>query len=152
MNGGTLHLRALVIVLIIRFKTKIHVYRNCPGPLHDSAFSSTSVFGPAAGLHGATYVVDAEFSSHSLDQHNVVIDIGLAKHLLGKVLGELNYKNLDTLLVFKDTLTTTEFLARYIHERISQEVHENFQGSLKITLGESHVAWASYTAEVDQPE
>ena len=36
------------------------------------------VFGPAQGLHGATYVVDATFRRESLDDDGIVVDIGRA--------------------------------------------------------------------------
>ena len=101
-------------------------------------------FGPAAGLHGATYVVDAEFKSAKLNNKNVVIDIGFAHEVLKNVLGPLNYQNLDTEDQFAGHLTTTEFLAQHIHQQISTRIAGSFAGSLKITLGESHVAWASY--------
>lgn len=105
-------------------------------------------FGPAAQMHGATYVVDAEFKSAELNAHQVVIDIGLAHKVLGEVLGKLNYKNLDEESQFDGKLTTTEFLAKYIHTQIADAMHDTFQGTLKITLGESHVAWASYESEI----
>ena len=55
------------------------------------------VFGPAQGVHGATYVVETEFRSKTLDEHNLVVDIGLAHVALAKTLQQLNYKNLDEL-------------------------------------------------------
>ena len=36
------------------------------------------VFGPAQGLHGATYVVEATFSRRELDDDGIVVDIGEA--------------------------------------------------------------------------
>ena len=44
-------------------------------------------FGPAAGLHGATYVVDVEFRTPQLNQYNVVIDMGLAEGMAKEVAG-----------------------------------------------------------------
>ena len=105
-------------------------------------------FGPASKLHGATYVIDAEFLSQNLDAHNVVIDIGKAHEVLADVLKVLNYQNLDEMDIFKGKLTTTEFIAQYVHEEIAKEVKGIFRGTLKVTLGESHVAWASYQGEV----
>lgn len=105
-------------------------------------------FGPAAGLHGATYVVDAEFKSATLDKHNVVIDIGAAHDALNAILGSLNYKNLDELEAFEGHLSTTEFIARHIHNELASAVRSHFEGSIKITLGESHVAWASYESPI----
>ena len=99
-------------------------------------------FGPAQNMHGATYVVDAEFSSEDLNEMNVVIDIGEATALLNSTLSTLNYKNLDEIKAFDHVLTTTEYLAWIIHQKISTKLPENI--SLKITLHESHIASASY--------
>jgi len=106
------------------------------------------VFGPAQNLHGSTYIVDAEFQCEILDEHNVVIDIGLASSLLKQVLVPINYQNLDEFEIFKDKLTTTEFVAYFIHQELAKAMAGSFTGNLKITLGESHVAWASYEGRV----
>ena len=108
----------------------------------------SEAFGPAQHLHGATYVVDACFSAPEVDENNIVIDIALAHEILKEVLQPLAYQNLDDLPQFKGKLTTTEFLARYIHNQIGQAVAGKFEGGLKVTLGESHVAWAAYEAPI----
>lgn len=99
-------------------------------------------FGPAQKMHGATYIVDVEFFSEKLNDYNVVIDIGIAHQSLKKVLQKLEYQNLDELDIFNGDLTTTEYIAKYIHGEIKST--SNFNGKVKVTLGESHIAWASY--------
>lgn len=99
-------------------------------------------FGPAQNMHGATYVVDVSFHAKEMTQQNVVIDIGEAKSITKDVLAGLNYKNLDELEIFKGQLTTTEFLAKYIHDQVKTKA--NFSGSISVCLGETHDAWASY--------
>ena len=106
------------------------------------------IFGPAQKLHGATYIVTAEFKVAQLDKDGLVIDIGQAIAILKEVLEPLNYQNLDTLEQFKGVNTTTEHMAYYIHQQISKQVASFFKGSLKIILEESHIAWGSYEAEV----
>ncbi|MEH2120134.1 6-pyruvoyl trahydropterin synthase family protein [Nostoc sp.] len=106
------------------------------------------IFGPAQKLHGATYIVTAEFKVPQLDKDGLVIDIGQAIAILKEVLEPLNYQNLDTLEQFKGINTTTEHMAYYIHQQISKQVSSFFKGSLKVTLEESHIAWGSYEAEV----
>jgi len=103
-------------------------------------------FGPAQGMHGATYVVDVTFFSSKLNDKNVVIDIGLANKVLQEVLGKLNYQNLDHLSEMQGTITTTEYLSQYIHEKVKSRVGNSFEGKIRVTLGESHVAWASFEA------
>ncbi len=101
-------------------------------------------FGPAAGLHGATYVADVEFKTAQLNQYNVVIDMGLAEGLAKEVAALLNYKNLDDYEPFRGKLTTTEFLAHFFHGQMAERLQGQFEGALKVTLHESHVASASY--------
>jgi 6-pyruvoyltetrahydropterin/6-carboxytetrahydropterin synthase len=101
-------------------------------------------FGPAQNMHGATFVVDVTFKSENLDEHNVVIDIGLAHQVIKEVLKPLSYQNLDALEIFKGKLTTTEYMARYIHDEVKQKVETFFKGSIGVVLGETHVAWAGY--------
>jgi 6-pyruvoyl-tetrahydropterin synthase len=100
-----------------------------------------AVFGPAQGLHGATYVVDATFRRSELDADGIVIDIGLAAEALHEVVGELGYRNLDEALDFN---TTTEALARWVADRLAERVAGRGLDGLVVTLRESHVAWASY--------
>lgn len=104
-------------------------------------------FGPAQNMHGATFVVDVTFKSKELDQHNVVIDIGLAHRVIKEVLSPLTYQNLDVLEIFEGKLTTTEFIAKYIHDEVKNKVSSFFSGTIAVTLGETHVAWAGYETQ-----
>ena len=113
------------------------------------------VFGPAQNLHGATYVVDATFRRRELDQDGLVVDIGLASRELKAILDDLNYRNLDVMPEFEGENTTTEFLAQEIFKRLKARVKEGALGdgarglhSIAVRLNESHVAWASYEAEI----
>jgi hypothetical protein len=64
---------------------------------------------------------------------------------IGKLLRKTN---LDELPQFSNQLTTTEYLAFYIHGEVSAACNSFFKGILEITLGESHIAWASYENRV----
>ena len=110
-----------------------------------------AVFGPAQGLHGATYVVDATFRREALDADNIVVDIGRAAEELHGVLSTLSYRNLDDEPDFAGLTTTTEVLARVVADRLTDRVHAGAFGeagrglaAIAVTLHESHVAWASY--------
>jgi 6-pyruvoyl-tetrahydropterin synthase len=103
-----------------------------------------AVFGPAQGLHGATYVVDATFRRAELDADGIVVDIGRASEALAAVVGELSYRNLDEVEAFAGRNTTTEVLARYVADRLAEHDLGGGLDGLEVTLRESHVAWASY--------
>lgn len=109
------------------------------------------VFGPAQRLHGATYVVDATFRRPTLDEDNIVVDIGLATQQLGEVLKAFNYRNLDEEPGFAGVNTSTEFMARVVADRLAEAVHAGALGEgarglagITVTLRESHIAWATY--------
>jgi 6-pyruvoyl-tetrahydropterin synthase len=106
------------------------------------------MFGPAQRLHGATYTVSAELSREELGEGDVVIDIGLLRHALRHVLDELDYKNLDEHPAFQDHRSTTEHLARHIHRELGKGLTLRLSTTLTITLDESPVAWARYSAPV----
>ena len=118
-----------------------------------------AVFGPAQRLHGATFVVDLELQRLDLDADGIVADIGLLSELLKAILAPLNYRNLDELDELRGRNTTTEVLAREIAERVRARIQGGALGeeagralhAIKVTLRESHLAWASYETRL-QPE
>ena len=106
-------------------------------------------------MHGATYVIDVCFQREELDADGLVVDIGLAGNVLHALLADLNFRNLDEEAAFKGRNTTTEFMARVIFDRMAAairagELGEGGRGlaALKVTLHESHIAWASYEARL----
>jgi 6-pyruvoyl-tetrahydropterin synthase len=114
-----------------------------------------AVFGPAQALHGATFVIDAAFLAETLDNNGIVIDIGRAHEALKAVVAALNYRNLDDVPEFKGSNTTTEFLTRYIFERLAQDARADKLGrngrelkAIRVTLSESHVARAWYESNL----
>ncbi len=113
------------------------------------------LFGPAQGLHGATFVVDLAFFREELTADAVVVDIGRAHDALKATLGPLNYKNLDDLPQFEGQNTTTEFLCRHIFDAMAQAARTGALGPgsegvsrIRVTLHESHVARAWYEADL----
>jgi 6-pyruvoyl-tetrahydropterin synthase len=113
------------------------------------------IFGPARKLHGATYVVDASFMRPQLDDDDLIVDIGRAGDVLGEVLAEFNFRNLDELEEFRGRNTTTEFMAQVIFRRLAAAVRDGRLGPtaegltrLKVQLGESHLAWASFEGDI----
>ncbi len=118
------------------------------------SFHNNPNFGPAGGLHGATYTVDVEFASKELHPEcNWVIDIGAASEMVADVLKEYNYKNLDE--VFGEgVMTTTEFMCKAVFDGVVKKLKDKqvisegdeklFEGWIKVTLWESHKAWASF--------
>jgi len=108
-------------------------------------------FGPAQRLHGATFAVEAEFRAPRLDTLHLLVDIGLAKVALRRVLDPIDYRNLDGEAQFAGLNTTTEFLAAHIHGGLVAALKAGELGpqaanvtALKVLLRESPNAWAAF--------
>jgi 6-pyruvoyl-tetrahydropterin synthase len=112
------------------------------------------VFGPAQGMHGATFVVDAAFYTTDLDANGLVVDIGLATDALAAALQPLRYKCLDEVPEFAGKITTTEFLCHHIWSLVAEAVREGRIGDagrvrrLRVMLHESHVARGWFEADL----
>jgi 6-pyruvoyl-tetrahydropterin synthase len=112
-------------------------------------------FGPAQNMHGATFVVDVAFFREKMTDKNVVVDIGAALDVLSETLKPLKYQNLDELPQFRGILTTTEFLCKYIFDRIAKAVASGALGEdgkglskIRVTLHETDLARAAYEGPV----
>ncbi|APT56759.1 6-pyruvoyl tetrahydropterin synthase [Roseomonas gilardii] len=112
-------------------------------------------FGPAQRVHGATFVVEAEFRAARLDGANLLVDIAAARVELRRILDGLDYRNLDEVPELAGQNTTTEFLCAHIHGLLSAALRDGKLGdggravqSLKILLRESPLAWAAYEGAV----
>lgn len=108
-------------------------------------------FGRAQGMHGATFIVDVTFFRKDLNEHNMVVNSGLAHDAVKAILALLHYANLDHMPDMKGQLTTTEFLARYIFDRLAEVIADGMLGAdgkaltrIRVRLQESHISSVAY--------
>jgi 6-pyruvoyl-tetrahydropterin synthase len=129
----------------VEVRDRIMIAHSLPDPF----------FGPAQNLHGATYVVDVALYREQLTATNVVVDIGAALRVLSETLKPLGYQNLDALPQFKGHLTTTEFLCKYVFDRIAAAATSGKLGEegktlsrIRVTLSETDLARAGYEGSI----
>ncbi|MCH6471709.1 6-pyruvoyl trahydropterin synthase family protein [Sinomonas terrae] len=123
-------------------------------------------FGPAQGLHGATFVVELTVRARELDENATVMDIGALSGVLGEALEGLRYQNLDEHPAFEGKLSTTEAIARHLAEDVAGRLNalagaagagpagagavgagDRLVG-LSVVLRENPDAWAGYSLEL----
>lgn len=129
----------------VEVRDRIMIAHSLPDPF----------FGPAQGMHGATFVVDVAFFRETMTRQNVVVDIGAALDVLSKTLKPLAYKNLDDLPQFKGKLTTTEFLCKYVFDAMVAAAKSGALGEdgkslakIRVTLHETDLARAWFEGAV----
>jgi 6-pyruvoyl-tetrahydropterin synthase len=129
----------------VEVRDRIMIAHSLPDPL----------FGPAQALHGATFVVDVAFFRQTLTKQNVVVDMGAAHDVLRKTLQPLSYRNLDEAAEFEGALTTTEYLCKYIFDKITDEARSGALGEdgkslakIRVTLHETDLARAFFEGAI----
>lgn len=101
-------------------------------------------FGPAQQLHGATLALTATFERQGLDEHGVVMDIGLAHQLLGAVLEPLRHRNLDEHPEFAEKISTTEVICHHLALRLAETLpHGHRLQAVEVAAEENPQARAS---------
>jgi 6-pyruvoyltetrahydropterin/6-carboxytetrahydropterin synthase len=113
-------------------------------------------FGPAQRLHGATYAVEIEVRSPSLGVHQVVMDIGALRAVVGAAIKAIDYSNLDEHPAFPGRTSTTERVAQFLGDSIAEAIAAAPEdarpvgpSTLRVCLRESPTAWAAYERPVD---
>ena len=87
----------------------------------------------------------------ALDHHQLLVDIGLAKTELRRVLDTVDYSNLDENPDLRGVNTTTEYMAFHVHRLLAAACVDGRLGHggravtwLKILLREAPTAWAAF--------
>ena len=78
--------------------------------------------GDCAGLHGHTYKVQVKVGIEHLDALGMAMDFRTVQSALRNVLKELDHTNLNEHPYFKERNATTEYIARFIYQKIKKEI------------------------------
>jgi len=100
--------------------------------------------GKCEELHGHNWKVEVSVVSNRLGKDGVVIDFGVLKQKLGKVLKPLDHTYLNDLGFFSRSEPSSENIAKYIFDRLRGEL-KGHPGTLKkVTAWESETSSATY--------
>jgi 6-pyruvoyltetrahydropterin/6-carboxytetrahydropterin synthase len=100
--------------------------------------------GKCEELHGHNWKVEVSVVSNRLGKEGVVIDFGILKRRVEKVLKPLDHTYLNDLPYFSGIEPSSENIAKYIFDRLKSEL-KGYQGTLKkVTAWESETSSATY--------
>jgi 6-pyruvoyltetrahydropterin/6-carboxytetrahydropterin synthase len=100
--------------------------------------------GRCEELHGHNWKVEAAVVSNQLNQEGVVIDFKILKQKLEKALQELDHTYLNDLPYFSGKEPSSENIAKYIFDRLRQELKGHHVVLKRVTAWESDTACATY--------
>ena len=100
--------------------------------------------GKCENLHGHNWKIEIYVTGKELGPNGILIDFKLIKDAANKVIQELDHTFLNQLKPFQEKNPSSEHIARFIFESLSQEIDTDQVRVSKVTAWESDSACASY--------
>jgi 6-pyruvoyltetrahydropterin/6-carboxytetrahydropterin synthase len=122
------------------------------GPVYEvtikQSFSAAHMLTEAGGtcekLHGHNFIVEVSICSAALTDAGILIDFRILKQWTGEILKEFDHKYLNEISCFNGMDPSSENVARFIYNRISEKVKKSNLDVSRVTVWESEDARVSY--------
>jgi 6-pyruvoyltetrahydropterin/6-carboxytetrahydropterin synthase len=101
-------------------------------------------YGKCEALHGHNWKVEVFIAGERLDSAGLLMDFGVVKAKTREVLEEIDHKYLNELPAFKEQNPSSENLARYLFQRLSDAINRDGVQVRRINVWESDTSCASY--------
>jgi len=98
-------------------------------------------------LHGHNWKIEVIIKGSKLDQSGMMIDFGILKKYVDEILDSLDHKFLNELPFFKEKSPSSENIARFIAETLSDKIELPDISVSRVTAWESDNACATYICE-----
>ncbi|MDY7035095.1 MAG: 6-carboxytetrahydropterin synthase QueD [Thermodesulfobacteriota bacterium] len=120
-------------VYVKTYFSAAHALRNYPGD--------------CARIHGHNWIIETYIKCKKLDEIGIGIDFKDIKQNVKDVLEDLDHFNLNDLPAFKKINPTSENIAKYLYEKLSQKLNSDIIKVSKIKVSETPGAGAFYYLE-----
>jgi 6-pyruvoyltetrahydropterin/6-carboxytetrahydropterin synthase len=103
--------------------------------------------GKCENLHGHNWKVEVVLRGNRLDASGVLMDFGEVKQATREVLADLDHHYLNDLAYFKERNPSSEYIAQYLFEHLSQRLNNDHCRIYTISAWESANSCATYFGE-----
>ncbi|SFM42656.1 6-carboxytetrahydropterin synthase QueD [Thermodesulforhabdus norvegica] len=100
--------------------------------------------GKCENLHGHNWKVEVVVRGTRLDECGILVDFGELKKATNELLEELDHKLLNDHPCFRDVNPSSEHIARFIFQRLSQKFNGKYRWVHCVSTWESDNACATY--------
>lgn len=101
--------------------------------------------GKCEELHGHNFLVEVSVAAESLNSEDILIDFRLVKGWTDEVLEQLDHKYLNELEDFKNINPSSEMLAHFLYDKISEKARQAKITLSRVTVWESDNSRVSYS-------
>lgn len=109
-----------------------------------AAHSLQDYDGPCSRVHGHNWVVEVVACGERLPPNGMLVDFRDIKHATSEVLSQLDHTNLNDVSPFSEINPTSENLARWIYERVSERIDTSDVKVTRVNVREAEASCASY--------
>ena len=100
--------------------------------------------GNCEELHGHNFTVEVSIASSDLTTEGILIDFRILKKWTDDILVELDHKYLNDIKHFENINPSSELIAKFIYDRISEEAQRRQLEVSHVSVWESEDAKISY--------
>ncbi len=100
--------------------------------------------GKCENLHGHNFTVEAFFEGERLNEEGMLVDFALLKGYVNAALSELDHKYINEIPFFQERASSSEYIALYLHERLSGLLREKDISVREVRVWESEKVYAAY--------
>ncbi len=110
-----------------------------------AAHQLLDIGGKCEELHGHNFTVEVSAGGEKLNDEGLLLDFRQLKKWTNELLEELDHKYLNDLPFFKDMNPSSENIARFMFERLSEKTKTLHTPITRVTVWESEDARVSYS-------
>lgn len=103
--------------------------------------------GKCEGLHGHNWMVEVVLRGRRLNDAGVLVDFGEVKRETRAVLSEIDHSYLNDLPFFREMNPSSENIARFLFERLSEKLNGEDCWLYSVSAWESADACATFISE-----
>ncbi len=100
--------------------------------------------GKCENLHGHNWKIEVVLRGKELEQNGILLDFGEVKALTKEALAEVDHKYLNELPYFIQNNPSSENIARYLFEKLSEKLNTENRWLYSVSAWESADACATY--------
>jgi 6-pyruvoyltetrahydropterin/6-carboxytetrahydropterin synthase len=100
--------------------------------------------GKCENLHGHNFTVEAFFEGERLNKEGMLVDFAILKEYVNAALSELDHKYINEIPFFQKRASSSEYIALYLHERLSGLLKEKDISVREVRVWESEKVYAAY--------
>jgi 6-pyruvoyltetrahydropterin/6-carboxytetrahydropterin synthase len=110
-----------------------------------AAHQLRDIGGKCEELHGHNFTVEVSAGADALNKEGLLLDFRLLKRWTNEILEELDHKYLNELPFFKDINPSSEIIARFMYDRLTEKAKSSNAPITRVTVWESEDARVSYS-------